>query len=543
MKRWLNTALALVLMLAIAAGGFFLPNFVSARLDRRNQDAEFSLSTGDEQSPATVLRLKLTDGIQNLFYGTEEPVELDESAAVHTLAEMAQYAQDLLGALEKDSALFGGGFSVQEGATVQYANYGSGFVLWGITLSNPRGDTASFLLDDATGCVLALSYEFAYDFGFQIRQNDLWDYLLCVFENRVGATVAAALGEPYDEVQIPMPDAAQKMLGLRVRGTNTVPMRLLNAGEEGNYNDGMDSSITDYLQFYDPDADTAFSLPAWRVENTLYFNAVFQRAMMPFGCQSVAGRITVSAKIGPYPLRGDFFRQEMPIMQTNDLPRIGVLSADPAAVTQFLRRVQALGADPTALLPLSPAAVPDCEPYLCGTSTQSPLPKLRAAAEVLAASGCTVIAVPDSAGVFCEEITAAVGIPTLGVSGPALQQLVGKLRQRASVLCTPGVRAANGYGIAARRYGLYCSYPDAPVQALLGCVQPEKACSEQVLRSIIELELARGNDSVVLDSAQLCAAFAHFGLAAHYPQAADGMELLAQAALLHTAAAADARRA
>lgn len=223
-------------------------------------------------------------------------------------------------------------------------------------------------------------------------------------------------------------------------------------------------------------------------------------------------------------------------MQTNDLPRIGVLSADPAAVTQFLRRVQALGADSTALLPLSPAAVPDCEPYLCGTSTQSPLPKLRAAAEVLAASGCTVIAAPDSAGVFCEEITAAVGIPTLGVSGPALQQLVGKLLQRASVLCTPGVRAANGYGIAARRYGLYCSYPDAPVQ-------PEKACSEQVLRSIIELELARGNDSVVLDSAQLCAAFAHFGLAARYPQAADGMELLAQAALLHTAAAADARRA
>ena len=171
MKRWLNTALALVLMLAIAAGGFFLPNFVSARLDRRNQDAEFSLSTGDEQSPATVLRLKLTDGIQNLFYGTEEPVELDESAAVHTLAEMAQYAQDLLGALEKDSALFGGGFSVQEGATVQYASYGSGFVLWGIALSNPRGDTASFLLDDATGCVLALSYEFAYDFGFQIRRT------------------------------------------------------------------------------------------------------------------------------------------------------------------------------------------------------------------------------------------------------------------------------------------------------------------------------------------------------------------------------------
>lgn len=273
MKRWLNTALALVLMLAIAAGGFFLPNFVSARLDRRNQDAEFSLSTGDEQGPATVLRRKLTDGMQNLFYGAEEPVELDESAAAHTLAEMVQYAQDLLGALEKDSALFGGGFSVEEGATVEYANYGSGFILWWIQLSNPRGDTATLLLDDATGCVLALSYEFAYDFAFQIRQNDLWDYLLSVFENRVGATVAASLGVPYDEVQIPMPEAAQKMIGLRARGGSTVPLQLLNSGNEGSYNDGMDSSITDYLQFYDPDADMAFSLPAWRVENTLYFNA------------------------------------------------------------------------------------------------------------------------------------------------------------------------------------------------------------------------------------------------------------------------------
>lgn len=230
-------------------------------------------------------------------------------------------------------------------------------------------------------------------------------------------------------------------------------------------------------------------------------------------------------------------------MQRNDLPRIGVLSADAAAIAQFLRRVQALGGEHAVLLPLSPAAVPDCEPYLCGASTQPPLPKLRAAAEVLAASGCTVIAVPDSAGIFCEQLTAAAGVPVLSTAGAALPQLVGKLRQRASVLCTPGVRAANVYGLTAQRYGLQCSYPDAPVQALLGCVRPEKACSEQVLRSIIELELTRGCDGVVLDSTQLCAAFAHFGLAARYPQVFDSMELLAQAALQQSAAASDARRA
>ena len=229
-------------------------------------------------------------------------------------------------------------------------------------------------------------------------------------------------------------------------------------------------------------------------------------------------------------------------MQIQDQPHIGVLGADPAAITQFLRRVQALGKDPAALLPLSPAAVPDCEPYLCGASTQPPLPKLRAAAEVLAASGCTVIAVPDSAGIFCEQLTAAAGVPVLSTAGAERLVLRKDIFQPCLVLY-PGVRAANVYGLAARRYGLHCSYPDAPVQALLGCVQPEKACSEQVLRSIIELELARGNDCVVLDSAQLCAAFAHFGLAARYPQAADGMELLAQAALLHIAAATGVRRA
>lgn len=269
MRPWMRTALAVVLVLAIAAGGFFLPNLVAARLDRADQDTAFSLSTGDEQGPATVLRRKLTDGMQNLFYGAEDPVELDESAAAHTLAEMTQYAQDLLGALEKDSALFGGGFSVEEGATVQYASYGSGFVLWGIALSNPRGDTASFLLDDATGCVLALSYTFSDSFAFQIRQNDLWDYLLCVFENRVGATVAAALGVPYDEVQIPMPDAAKKMLSLSAGSKITVPLHPLSAGSADS---NVNGNAIDYLQFYDPDADTVFSLPARHSGSTLLFN-------------------------------------------------------------------------------------------------------------------------------------------------------------------------------------------------------------------------------------------------------------------------------
>ena len=269
MRPWMRTALAVVLVLAIAAGGFFLPNLVAARLDRADQDTAFSLSTGDEQGPATVLRRKLTDGIQNLLYSDEHPVELDESAAAHTLAEMAQYAQDLLGALEKDSALFGGDFSVQEGATVEYASYGSGFVLWSITLSDPRGDSVTLLLDDTTGCPLAIGYSFADSYAFQLEQNGLWSYLLRVFENRIAVTISAALGATYDEVQIPMPDAAKKMLRLSAGSKTAVPLRLLNAGSADS---NVNGNAIDYLQFYDPDADTVFSLPARHSGSTLLFN-------------------------------------------------------------------------------------------------------------------------------------------------------------------------------------------------------------------------------------------------------------------------------
>ena len=158
---------------------------------------------------------------------------------------------------------------MEEDATVQYASYGNGFVLWGIALSNPRGDTASFLLDDATGCVLALSYTFSDSYAFQIRQNDLWDYLLRVFETRVGATVAAALGATYDEVQIPMPDAAKKMLSLSAGSKTAVPLHPLSAGSADS---NVNGNAIDYLQFYDPDADTVFSLPARHSGSTLLFN-------------------------------------------------------------------------------------------------------------------------------------------------------------------------------------------------------------------------------------------------------------------------------
>ena len=51
MRPWMRTALAVALVLAIAAGGFFLPNLVAARLDRADQDAALSSSSTRSSAP------------------------------------------------------------------------------------------------------------------------------------------------------------------------------------------------------------------------------------------------------------------------------------------------------------------------------------------------------------------------------------------------------------------------------------------------------------------------------------------------------------
>ena len=181
---------------------------------------------------------------------------------------MTRYAQTFLTALYKDCALFGADFTV-DGVSVDYASYGSGFVLWSITLSDPRGDSVTLLLDDTTGCPLAIGYSFADSYAFQLEQNGLWSYLLRVFENRIAVTISAALGATYDEVQIPMPDAAKKMLKLSADSKITVPLHPLSAGSADS---NVNGNAIDYLQFYDPDADTVFSLPARHSGSTLLFN-------------------------------------------------------------------------------------------------------------------------------------------------------------------------------------------------------------------------------------------------------------------------------
>ena len=105
--------------------------------------------------------------------------------------------------------------------------------------------------------------------------------------------------------------------------------------------------------------------------------------------------------------------------------------------------------------------------------------------------------------------------------------------QTLCILCTEGTRAANLYGAACRSRGIRCRYPDMAVQEMVTSViydrvKAGKTASEQVLRSIIELELDAGCDGVVLSCTELSVAFQDLALAARYPAVLDSLELLAQ---------------
>lgn len=223
----------------------------------------------------------------------------------------------------------------------------------------------------------------------------------------------------------------------------------------------------------------------------------------------------------------------------NQEPLVGVLGGvGPLATSRLLRRVIEL-TDASAdqahanLLVLNHAAIPDRTAYLLGSSAENPAPVLAADAALLERAGCDAIVIPcNTSHVFYDEIQAAVSIPVVHLI-ELVADAAARGMQTLCILCTEGTRAANLYGAACRRRGIRCGYPDSEVQVLVTSViydrvKAGKTASEQVLRSVIELELDAGGDGVVLGCTELSVAFQDLALAARYPAVLDSLELLAQ---------------
>lgn len=228
----------------------------------------------------------------------------------------------------------------------------------------------------------------------------------------------------------------------------------------------------------------------------------------------------------------------------NGEPLIGVLGGlGPMATNWFSRRVIELtdaDADQAHanLLILNHAAIPDRTAYLLGNSSESPASAMVADAALLECAGCDAIVIPcNTSHVFYDDIQAAVAIPVVHLIDLVAAAAAARGMKKLCILCTEGTRAANLYGVSGRRNGVRCGYPDSEVQALVTSViydrvKAGKSAPEQVLRSIIELELDAGCDGVVLGCTELSVAFQSLELAAQYPAVLDSLELLARETVL-----------
>lgn len=222
---------------------------------------------------------------------------------------------------------------------------------------------------------------------------------------------------------------------------------------------------------------------------------------------------------------------------------IGVLGGTgSASAAQLVRRVleRTDGAAQTNLLVLKRGTPPDAADYLLGCSTANPLPALREDAVLLARAGCDALVLPcNTAHVFYDELQAAVPVPLVHLPRLVARAAAARGLRRLCVLGTDGVRAVNLYGAACRGFGVRCAYPEPAVQALIteqvyDRLRAGRPLCEQVLRSVIELELDAGFDGVALGCAELSEPFQALGLAARYGAVLDSLELLAEEAARRT---------
>lgn len=224
----------------------------------------------------------------------------------------------------------------------------------------------------------------------------------------------------------------------------------------------------------------------------------------------------------------------------NREPLIGVLGGlGPMATSWFSRRVIELtDADidqaHANLLILNHAAIPDRTAYLLGNASESPVPAMMADAALLERAGCDAIVIPcNTSHVFYHEIQDAVSVPVVHLIELVAEAAAARGIKKLCVLCTEGTRAANLYGLTCQKRGIRCGYPDAAVQALITSVIYDRVkagepAPEQVLRSVIELELDAGYGGIVLGCTELSVACQSLDLAAQYPAVLDALELLAQ---------------
>lgn len=217
---------------------------------------------------------------------------------------------------------------------------------------------------------------------------------------------------------------------------------------------------------------------------------------------------------------------------------VGVLGGvGPGATAHFLRRIvertdARCDQDHVRTLAFNDTAIPDRTAFLTGQSTRSPVEALVEDAQLLAACGCDVLALPcNTAHCFFDEVQASVPVPIVHMVRETVEAAAGAGLRRLGVLATIGTVACDLYGREAAAHGLECVYPDAEVQRTVSRVIFDEAkagrpSSPRTLQLLGEACASAGCDGVVLGCTELSWAFADIPAAAGLP-VVDALDVLA----------------
>lgn len=176
---FLKNALAFLLLLVIAAAGFFLPGLLSQVYDQDLEQGVVNLSVDPVQMEAAELSLPQRLRIHaagSSFYAYDSNVDLEyteDSIVFHAIAELEVFCQAF--------GLYGdfSSMSVNSCIPLLYIDPAiapsRGVVIWDLTFVLPEVSYISLEIDETSGKIISLDYSFDYFAGESALYFDMDD--------------------------------------------------------------------------------------------------------------------------------------------------------------------------------------------------------------------------------------------------------------------------------------------------------------------------------------------------------------------------------
>ncbi len=153
--------------------------------------------------------------------------------------------------------------------------------------------------------------------------------------------------------------------------------------------------------------------------------------------------------------------------------------------------------------------IPDRTAFILGKSAESPLPKMRAAAETLVLAGAEIIAVPcNTAEYFHADLQKNCPVPVLRTAHESAAFSAALGVRKLGIMATEGTVRARIYHRALAEFGIIPATPSARGQEKLNgiiysSVKKSRPPDKADFRAVADELLAKGSEAIVLGCTEL----------------------------------------